>query len=213
MFLSDLREINEDMLGWFDLRSSTTELTFRVDEFVSIQKLGTTIALITLSIREVTERAFSSNKSIGQKSFTFLAILLLNNLFIGVTILMNFIKDILSNHSLFLSWGSTKVIEVTVEPFVDFFVNLVIMVTKLFWSFLFLNSFGFSGSTVFISTTDIDSVVSHQPAVSGKDISWKDTTYDVAKMRNIIDIRESTSNEYISLSLLRMDLLTLVFQS
>jgi hypothetical protein len=85
--------------------------------------------------------------------------LLFHNFLIGVTILMQLEKNILSNHSLLLSSGSTKVIKIAIEPIVNLFMDLIVVITNFFWSFLFLDGFSFSGCSILICTANIDTIV------------------------------------------------------
>ena len=50
-------------------------------------------------------------------------------------------------------------------------------------------------------TTDVKDIVVTKSAVSCKDISTQNTTNDISKMRNIVDVRQSTGNENVPFTL------------
>jgi len=102
------------------------------------------------------------------------------------------------------------VIEITVEPFVNGFVNGMVVITNFLGSLSFSQGLSFSGSTILIGTTDIQSVVTSETAPSGIDISTQDTANNISQVRNIIDVRKSTGNQDIFLIFTRKDDFSLV---
>lgn len=125
------------------------ELSGRVKKFLAF------IALISSSILVSAKRANTSYKSICQKQVTILAIAL-SHLLLGYSIcLLNIQEYLLSNFSMPLSTCPSENIKTNVKPLIDISVNLIIIITDLLRSFFLLHRFYFSGSPIFISTTDI----------------------------------------------------------
>lgn len=52
----------------------------------------------------------------------------------------------------------SKVIKPNIEPFVDLVVNLKVIITDFFRSFFLFHSFYFSGGSILISSTNVNSV-------------------------------------------------------
>mmetsp|Transcript_27090 Transcript_27090/g.36887 ORF Transcript_27090/g.36887 Transcript_27090/m.36887 type:complete len:205 (-) Transcript_27090:669-1283(-) len=183
-----------------NLRFSLTKFADRVNQLNSVHELSTAITLITTGIFIVAHIALTTNKSVGQKEFAFRAVLLFSIFLFGVTLLFQFVKNILSNLGLDRSSRTTKHVEVAVKPVIDFFVNLVVVVADFLRSFAFFHSLGYSCSSVFISTANINGVVSHQTGETSIYISRQNTSNNVTQMRNIVDVWESTCNQDVSLT-------------
>ena len=115
---------------------------------------------------------------------------------------MQVIKDVLGDLSLCWSSCSSKVIEVTVEPLVDFPVDGMVVVTNLSWSLVVCTSLCLSCSTILVSATHVDTVVANQTGKSSIDISRENTANDVSKMRHIVDVGQSTGDQNITSALL-----------
>ena len=115
---------------------------------------------------------------------------------------MQVIKDVLGDLSLCWSSCSSKIIEVTVEPLVDLLVNGMVVITNLSWCLVVSTSLCLSGCTVLVSAAHVDTVVANQTGKSSIDISRENTTNDVSKMRDIVDVRQSTGDQNITSALL-----------
>ena len=55
--------------------------------------------------------------------------------------------------------------------------------------------------SILICATDVKCVVVAQSAISCKDIGTQNTTNDITKMRNIVDVWQGTGYEYIAFTL------------
>ena len=119
---------------------------------------------------------------------TFQTVLLINHFLVSVLVIVNLLEDVLSNLSLVVSSGSSEVIKVTVKPFVDVLVDLIVVVTDFLGSLLLLDSLSLSCCAILISTTDVESVVAHESAISSKDICREHTPNDVTQVRHIVHV-------------------------
>ena len=86
--------------------------------------------------------------------------MLVNNFFIGLSTLVDIFKNVLSDFCLLGCCCSAKVVEITIEPFVDFAMDSIVIVTNFLTSFAFLHSLSFGSGSVLISTADINGVMS-----------------------------------------------------
>lgn len=87
--------------------------------------------------------------------------LLVDHLLISIIVLLDIHEDVLCDLSLQRSGRATKVVKVAVEPIIDFFMNRVIMIANFLGRFFLFQCLGFSCSPVFISSTNVESVVAH----------------------------------------------------
>ena len=194
---------------WFSyFWSSLTELASRVDQLIGIDQFSTSITLITLRIRMLTLGTSAIYKSISKKSLTSNTELLANNLFICITCLLKSKKDTLGNLCMLLRWCSAKQISITIKPFVNPFMNSMILITNLSWCHSFLDSLGLSCSSIFICTTNVYCIVPHEPCESGIDVSREYTSNDISKMRDVVNVWESTCYQDVSFASLRKNFLS-----
>lgn len=114
--------------------------------------------------------------------------MLIHDLIVGKLISAKVIENILGNGGLLISSSSTEVIKVTIKPLIDLFMNLIVMITDLLGSLSLLESFSLSSSTIFISTTNVEGIMTLESAISGIDISREDTTNNVAQVRYVVHI-------------------------
>lgn len=136
--------------------SLCTDCTERIFHFNwRIKKFLTFITLVSSSIIKFTERAGSSNKSISQEHITILTITLFHGLFNYLSILINIEENLLTDFSMPLSTCSSKIVKSNIEPLINIFVNLMIVITDLLRGFLLLKSFDFSCCTILVSSTHI----------------------------------------------------------
>ena len=118
----DLSQVDENVITGLDNRSCVACCAFGVDEFNCIDQLTATIALISFGVSEATtfKRAATTDHSIGKWRVATLAVLLFDVVLISVTLRLEVVKDILSDFSLFGCRGSSKIVEVAIEPLVNF---------------------------------------------------------------------------------------------
>ena len=102
------------------------------------------------------------------------------------------VEYILSDFSLPLGGSASEFIEITVEPVIYLFVNDMIMITYLFRSLFFLESFDFSGSAVLVSTAHVERVVAHEAAIASEDVCTQHAPDDVAQVGDIVHVGEGT---------------------
>jgi len=161
-----------------------------------------TVALVTLGIWIIALGvwALAANKSIGQKSLTGTAVLLLHDLFVGVSCFLERKEDFLSNLCLLLCRSPSEKISIAVEPLVDLLVDGVVLVANTLWGQAFLNCLCLGGGAILICSADIHGVVPTESAVSGIHICGEDAADDVTEMRHVVDVRQSTRNEDVSLA-------------
>ena len=112
------------------------------------------------------------------------------------------IKDVLSDLSLCWCSSSSKVIKVTVKPFVYFPVDGVVVVTDFTWGLLVSAGFCLRGCAILISSAHIDAVVANKTSETSIHISGQHTANDVTKMRHVVNIWQGTSDQDVSLALL-----------
>lgn len=118
----DLSQVDENVIARLDNRSCVTCCAFGVDELNRIDELTTTVALISFGVSKATtiKRAATTDHSIGKWSVASLAELLFNVVLISVTLRLKVVKDILSDFSLLGCRGSSEIVEVAIEPLVNF---------------------------------------------------------------------------------------------
>lgn len=143
-----------------------------LNQLYCVNQFSTAIALVAFRIIIVAHRTLTSDESIGKESVTFKTKLLINNFLKCVALSMQMIENILCDFGLLLSSSPTKMVEVTIKPIVDFSVKLIIMITNLLASLTFFHSFCFSGSSVLISATNVNRVMTYQTAITRKYVCW-----------------------------------------
>jgi len=111
------------------------------------------------------------------------------------------VEDILRDLGLYWRRGTAKLVEVAVEPLVNFGVELVVFVADLLRGHVLLTRLGLRCSAILVRTADIDGVVASQTAVASVHVAREDTADDVAQMRHIVDVREGAGDQNISLAL------------
>lgn len=85
-----------------------------------------------------------------------------------------------------------------VKPIVDFSVYSMVFVCNLLWCQALNHSLGLSGCTIFISTTNWEDIVARSFTVKSENIGTQKGTDKIPQVRDIIDIRQSRSDEDIS---------------
>ena len=110
----------------------------------------------------------------------FLAPQLLDLLLIAETLLLECQEDVLSDFGLCLSACTAEKLRVTLEPLIDFLMDLVILVTDLLWSHALLAGLDLRGSPILVGTAHEHRVIATQPTEAGKDICRQNASDDVA---------------------------------
>lgn len=178
-------------------------LTMGIHEFGRVNELSTSIALISFCSSSSTTSimACSINKSISQEGVTSKTELLISNLFHSSLFTVNIVENILSDFSVLFGRCASKEVEVTIKPIVNAFMNSVVVVTNLFAGLLFFLSLLLSSSAILISTTNVDNVVSSLSEVTSRHISGQNASNNVTQVRYVVDIRQSTCNQDVTLAL------------
>ena len=105
------------------------------------------------------------------------------------TRLVQIIEQPLCDFGALVVGGTAELVKIDMEPVVDFCMLCKIIVAEFPWSLLFLQSSGLGGSTILISTADIEGVITPKPAEPCKNITGKHLD-KVSQMRNIVYIRQ-----------------------
>lgn len=184
----NLREVNEYVLRLTHHRLSLAKLAFGVEKLDSVEELAASIALVTLGVREVAEVALTKHEAIGQEAITSRAILLIHYLFVSVPAGLVLAEYILSNLGLPFGSSAAEVIKVAIEPVIDALVDLMVMVADLLWCLPLFKGLSFRSSAIFVSTTDVKSIVAHETTVPSKDVCAEHATDDVAEMRDVVNV-------------------------
>ena len=129
--------------------------------------MATLVALITSRILVGAQRALSLNKAVGQEGVVCFAVRLDGCLFLQEAVLVEFCENVLSNVCLLGGGSATENVEANVEPFVDFCVQLVVLVAQLFRRALFLDGLGLGGSSVLVGAANEEGGKAACLAVSG----------------------------------------------
>jgi len=159
------------MLGLANFRCCITSCALGLDQLDSINEFTTAVALVPLCVMVVAHWALTTNESVSKESRALKAVLLINDLFKGVALLLEIIEDCLSNFGLFVSTSTAEVIKVNVKPIIDLLVESIVLGTYLFRGLSFLLSFGFGSGTVLVSPTNKESVVACEASISSVNIS------------------------------------------
>ena len=138
--------------------------------------------------------ALSFDKSISQECFTCSAVLLVDYLLKCSPFGMEILEDVMAYHCLLICSSSSKMIKVAIKPFVDSFVNGVVLVTNLLWGHVCLSCLSFSSCSILISTADVDGIVSCKSGITSIHVSRENTSNNVTKVRHIVDVWESASD-------------------
>jgi hypothetical protein len=119
-----------------------------------VEQMATLVALVSSCILVGAQRALSLDKAVGQEGVVCFAVRLDSCLFLQEAVVVEFCEDVLCNVCLLGGGSATENVEANVEPFVDFRVQLVVLVTKLFRCALFLDGLGLCGSSVLVGTAN-----------------------------------------------------------
>jgi hypothetical protein len=133
----------------------TINLTSWADQFQRIQKLSTSVTLVSSSILVPTLWTGSLDKSVGQESIVLLTIQLLHSFLDHKSLISDLQEHLLSDLRLSSGSCSTKIIEANIKPLIDTFVQSMVFVAKLLGRHALLEGFRFRGGTVLISTADV----------------------------------------------------------
>ena len=99
--------------------------------------------------------------------------------------LVQVIKKSLSNFCTLLVRSASEFIKIDVEPFIDFCVLAIVVITQRARFSLLLKRLSLSCSTVFINTANVKSIIPAVTAETCKNISRKRLN-DISQMWNII---------------------------
>ena len=187
------------MLARLDNRSCLACRALGVDQFNGIYKLAAAVALVTLGIAVAAtlQRAAALDHTISQWRVARIAVLLLQFVFVGVTLLHQVVEYVLRNLCLLFCCSSAKIVEITVEPFVNLCVFRMVKVANLLTSFACLAGLGLCGRAIFIRATDVDGIMSSESRKSSIDVSRENTSNDIAKMRHIVHVWQRTCDQNI----------------
>ncbi len=110
------------MVARLNDRSCVTCCAFWVNKLDCINQLTATIALISFGVSEATtfKGTATTDHSIGKWRVASLTELLFNVVFVSVALRLKMVKDILSDFSLLGCRRSSKIVEVAIEPLVNF---------------------------------------------------------------------------------------------
>ena len=174
-----------------------------VNQFDGIYKLAAAVTLVTLGIAVAAtfKRAATLDHTISQWRVACVAVLLLQLVFVGVSLLHQVVEYVLRNLCLLFCCSSAKIVEITVEPFVNLRVLRMVKVANLLTSFACLAGLGLGGCAIFIRATDVDGIMTSESRKSGIDVGREDTSDDIAKMRHIVHVWQRTRDQNIPLAL------------
>jgi len=198
----DLGQIDEDVGRGADFGSRFALVADGLDELDGVDKLTTAVALISLGIMVMAHGALTANEAISQEAFTLEAILLVNHLLEGVSVLVKGIEDVLSNLGLLGSGSSSELVEVTVEPLVDISVDGVVVIANLLRGLAFLHRLSLSGGSIFISSANVHGVMASKSRESGIHVGREHASDNVSQMRHVVNVGECTSDEDVSFAFL-----------
>jgi len=119
-----------------------------------------TLALISSSLGPAV-LAQPFDKSIRQEHITSPAMPLNRTLLSYQPLFMNLFEYILNNLSMNRFAGPSKMIKSYLEPLINLLMNLMVLIAYILGCFLLLQSFNLAGCSVLISSTYIQSIVSH----------------------------------------------------
>ena len=185
----DFGEINEEVFSRLDNWSWFTncaEVVFHLGGWV--KQFLAFVTLVASSIGILAKRTSPSNEAIRQEKIAFFTITLSHLLLLDFPIFVYIQEYLLTNLSMPLSGGSSKVVKADIKPFVNSWVDLMIMVTNLFWCFFLLHCFYFGRRAVLIGPTNVEHIVSLKSFKPGIDIGRKHTSDNISQMRDIVHI-------------------------
>lgn len=191
------------MLARLDNRSCLACCALGVDQFDGIYKLATAVTLVTfgIAVAATLQRAAALDHAICQWRVARVAVLLLQLVFVGVSLLHQVVEYVLRNLRLLFCCSSAKIVEVTVEPLVNLCVFRMVKVANLLTCFPCLAGLCLCGRAIFIRATDVDGIMTSESRKSGIDIGREDTSNDIAKMRHIVHVWQRTRDQNIPLAL------------
>ena len=196
-------QINEEMDSVFKDRSLFADKAMIILHLSWIvEKLLALIALIAPCVFIPTEGTCTTNKSISQEKVAIFTIALGHLLFLDSVFFLDVQENVLTYLGMPFGWSPAKIVEVDIEPFVNFCVDFMIMVANLSWGLLFFQSLNLCGCTVLISTANIQDVWSLKSLKTGVNISGKYASNDITQMRNVIDVGKGWSYKGVLLAFL-----------
>ena len=203
----DLSQVNENVLACLDHWGSEAGGALRVDQVYGVDELAASVTLVTLSVGVGASivGAATSDHSIGQGRVALQAEMLVDAGLVGATFGVQSHEDILGDFGLLGCGGTTEFVEVTVEPFIDLGVELMVVVTDLLRRLAFLTGLCLSSRAILISAADIDSVVSSEAAEPGVNISREDAPNNVAKMGHVVNVGQRARDQDVALAFLGQD--------
>ena len=134
----------------------SADCALRLYKLGTFHQTTTAITLIASCSIIATSRTSALNKSISKKYLALLAVQLNNSLFCDILMLLKLEKDFLCYFSVFLRAGISKYVKINVKPLVNLLMNLLILLTYLFWSQFLFQGLDLSCRSVVISSTDIN---------------------------------------------------------
>jgi len=162
----DLWQVDEDVLSLLDGWCGTASAALGVNKLKCVEQLRASIALITFGISTAAEVAGTFDESVCKERVTLWTELLIDHLLGCHTLLVQVHEDVLRDLGLLGGCCTSELVEVAVEPFVDFGVKSVVVVANLLWSLSFLTSLSLGCGTVLICATNVEDVVAGKSGVS-----------------------------------------------
>ena len=165
-----LGQIEKQVIGRLDDGGSAARLAAGLLELHGIYELSTFVTLVAARIRVCAEWTNTFHEAICQELAAVLTVQLLNRLRKDESLAVQAFENRLGNLRLLLGARAAKVIELNVEPVVDFFVLLVILGANLGACQALLQRFRFRGCAVFVRAAQEERIQALDATVFGEDV-------------------------------------------
>lgn len=130
------------------------QLSGRIKEFLAL------ITLISSGILILTEGASPSHKSVSQEKIALLAVALSHRLLLYSVLSLNAEENLLTYFRMPFGACPPEIIESNIKPFINLFMDCMIVVTYLLWSFLLFQCFDLCCCSVFVGSANVQNVLS-----------------------------------------------------
>lgn len=154
------------MLGFFYNWSCLAKLTLRIYQLIWLQEFGALFALIPFAFIVLAEGASALDVSVCQKCLALFTVALVHCFFFYHSIIVQIKKDVLSNFCMIFSRSSAKHIKIYIKPLIHLRLNGEIFLANLLWCHSHLSGLHLSGRTIFICSTHVDGIITHQSTES-----------------------------------------------
>ena len=190
----DLGQVQIQVLCLSDDRSRATDHAAGIDQLGRVQKGLAAVALVSSCIRASAVRAGSLDKAVCEEAVALGAVELLGLFLRDVSVGIAALEDVLDDLGLLRGRCASEVVEIDVEPLVDFPVDGMVMVAELTRSHAFLGGSGLGCGSVLVRAADIKGVIPSQAAESGENIGREDLC-QVPQMRDVVHIWQCACNK------------------